>query len=87
MVEKEFDNGDKHILAFESGKRYCIRNVMAGVNISVFLAKEDALKVMKKRYGTPFAEGNELMECFVSTQHGFLSIYNCKKVKFKGDLK
>ena len=81
MSEVDYDNGDKHILVFESGRRYCIRNKSKN-SLEIFMTPEEAINLMKKRYNTQFGEGDELMECFVSTQWGHLNIYNCKKVKW-----
>ena len=80
-TEQEYDNGDKHVLAFETGRRYCIRNKKLRA-LNIYLKPEDAISVMNRRYGTPYAYGDELVECFVSTQHGSLNIYNCKPVKW-----
>ena len=72
----------EQIIAIETGRRYCIQNKMMGFSISIYLDREDALRVMRKRYGTHFAEGDELVECLVTTQHGSLNIYNCEPVNW-----
>ena len=82
MSEVEYDNGDKHILAFEIGRRYSIRNKL-GKSLSIFMKPEEAIDLMRKRQGAQLAEGDELVECYVSTQWGSLNIYNCKKVKWE----
>ena len=82
MSEVEYDNGDKHILAFETGRRYCIRNKL-GKSLSIFMKPEEAINLMRKRQGAQLGKGDELVECFVSTIWGHLSIFNCKKVKWE----
>ena len=44
---EEYDNGDKHILAFETGRRYCIRNKL-GKSLSIFMKPEEAINLMRK---------------------------------------
>ena len=87
---EEYDNGDKHILEFEiknvlkfeNGRNYCIRNKYSK-DLKIFMKPEQAIDLMKKRHGTRLGKGDELVECFVSTIWGHLSIFNCREVKWE----
>ena len=79
---EEYDNGNKQILAFESGRRYCIRNEHSK-DLKIFMKPEEAIDLMRKRHGTRLGNGDELVECIISTRWGHLSIYECRKVEWE----
>ena len=80
----EIDNDDNYILSFTGFARYyVIRNKLDKVHLSIFMDKDKAIDIMRKRKNAGISEGDELLECMVSTQHGNLNIYNANPVKWK----
>jgi hypothetical protein len=78
---EKIDNDDNYVLVFTGFKRYyVIRNKMSKVDLSIYLDKDKAIEMMKKRKSAGISGGDELLECVVSTQHGNLNIYNAKNV-------
>ena len=74
---EKIDNDDNYVLVFTGFKRYyVIRNKMSKVDLSIYLDKDKAIEMMKKRKSAGISGGDELLECVVSTQHGNLNIYN-----------
>ena len=81
---KEIDNDDNYVLSFAGFARYyVIRNKMDKVHLSIYLDKDKAVEMMIKRKNAGISQGDELLECMVSTQHGNLNIYNATPVKWE----
>ena len=80
----EMNNDDNYILSFTGFARYyVIRNKMDKVDLSIYLDKDKAIDIMKKRKNAGISQGDELLECMVSTQHGNLNIYNATPVRWE----
>ncbi len=84
MGEEKIDNDDNYVLSFVGFARYyVIRNKMSKVDLSIFMDKDKAIDIMRKRKSAGLSAGDELLECVVSTQHGNLNIFNAKPVEWR----